>query len=53
MQLKKKEGLSYDTNITYRTVFLVKEICVLKACLRPLRATEGKKIKSLRKKIND
>ena len=32
---KKKEGLSYVTNITYITVFLVKEICVLKACLRP------------------
>ena len=52
--VKIKEGLSYDTNITYRRVFLGKEIYILKAFLRPLRALEGKKkIKSLRKKIND
>lgn len=41
--VKIKEDLSYDINITYRTVFLGKEICILKACLRPLKALEGKK----------
>lgn len=41
--VKIKERLSYGINITYRRVFLGKEIYILKAFLRLLRALEGKK----------